>query len=344
LHELPQLIHSKWGDEMGYERERQVAIAALTAAAQLCQRVRAEKEWSTLSKADCSPVTVADFGAQAIICQMIATAFPMDAIVAEEDAALLAQPDQAQQLQRVTDQVRWVMPAATPAAVLTWIKQGTATVGDRFWTLDPIDGTKGFLRGDHYAIALALIEAGEVKMGLLACPALAVAGVSAIGTLFIAVRGQGTMMRPLCNPSMVEHPVTAIMQRQQRLAESVEGGHGNPSLQRRIAAMVGLKLPSLQMDSQAKYGALACGQAILYLRLPWTAQPDYQENIWDHAAGAIVVEEAGGQVTDMNGQPLDFTQGSKLVANRGIVASCGVIHTAVLRAVANCAQESGETS
>jgi 3'(2'), 5'-bisphosphate nucleotidase len=43
---------------------------------------------------------------------------------------------------------------------------------DRYWTLDPIDGTKGFLRGDQYAIALALVEHGEVVLGVLGCPNL----------------------------------------------------------------------------------------------------------------------------------------------------------------------------
>jgi 3'(2'), 5'-bisphosphate nucleotidase len=86
------------------------------------------------------------------------------------------------------------------------------------------------------------------------------------------------------------------------------------------------------MDSQAKYGAVARGEANLYLRLPWAELPDYRENIWDHAAGAIVVEEAGGRVTDIHGRPLDFV-GTKLTSNRGIVASNRTLHEAVLRAL-----------
>jgi 3'(2'), 5'-bisphosphate nucleotidase len=46
------------------------------------------------------------------------------------------------------------------------------SLAERFWALDPIDGTKGFLRGDQYAIALALVENREVKLGVLACPNL----------------------------------------------------------------------------------------------------------------------------------------------------------------------------
>ncbi|MGB7415640.1 MAG: inositol monophosphatase family protein, partial [Thermosynechococcaceae cyanobacterium] len=81
------------------------------------------------------------------------------------------------------------------------------------------------------------------------------------------------------------------------------------------------------------YGAVASGSAALYLRLPSPKSPDYREKIWDHAAGTIVVEEAGGRVTDMHGKPLDFSQGAKLVDNRGVIVSNGLIHDQVLAAL-----------
>jgi 3'(2'), 5'-bisphosphate nucleotidase len=105
-----------------------VAIATVTAAAQLCQRVRRGQELMTLSKSDRSPVTVADLGAQAIICQAIAEAFPADAIVAEDHAVLLAQLEMAQLLQQVANQARAVMPRAAAA----WINCGMEAVGKRF--------------------------------------------------------------------------------------------------------------------------------------------------------------------------------------------------------------------
>ena len=60
----------------------------------------------------------------------------------------------------------------------------------------------------------------------------------------------------------------------------------------------------------------------------------YIENIWDHAAGAIIVAEAGGKVTDIFGRNLDFSKGRKLTGNKGIIASNGTIHSAVIKAVA----------
>lgn len=282
---------------MAYEREKQVAIAAATSAASLCEQVRKYSSLAAIEKQDRSPVTIADLGAQAVICRAIALAFPTDAIVAEEDASLLRQPAMAECLDAVTTYVRAEVPDATPEAVTTWIDRGQGNVGSRYWTLDPIDGTKGYLRGDQYAIALALIEAGEVKLGVMACPALPVAATQPDGergVLFVAVRGQGTTLISLeDSSSKVVHVVSGEDISYLPSTESVESRHGNLPLQRAIAQAVGLSAPPLQMDSQAKYGAVARGEAALYLRLPWAEFPDYRENIWDHAAGAIVVEEAG---------------------------------------------------
>jgi 3'(2'), 5'-bisphosphate nucleotidase len=158
----------------------------------------------------------------------------------------------------------------------------------------------------------------------LACPAFEE------GCLFVAIRGQGTQRISLQTGEIERLNRSAIF----RLTESVELSHGNPELQRAIAKSVGLTAPSLQIDSQAKYGAIASGHAVLYMRLPWLEKPDYRENIWDHAAGAIVIEESGGCVTDMDGNPLNFSLAAQLIENRGIVASRGDIHAKVLASIA----------
>jgi 3'(2'), 5'-bisphosphate nucleotidase len=87
------------------------------------------------------------------------------------------------------------------------------------------------------------------------------------------------------------------------------------------------------MDSQAKYGILARGEVTLYLRVPSSAEPGYTENIWDHAAGSIIAEEAGGRVTDISGRPLDFSSGIKMEKNRGVLVSNGILHEVVLKAL-----------
>lgn len=318
---------------MAYEKERAIAVEAVMMAAKLCEAVRRDMVPEAMEKSDKSPVTVADYGSQAIICRALASAFPNDPVVGEEDAAELRTPEMAERLQQVTDFIKDVLDEAEPDAVTQWIDHGNGSTANRFWTLDPIDGTKGFLRGDQYAIALALIEDGDLKVGILGCPALAF-GDDAPGLLFTAVRGEGTTMQSLqggeAKQVQVVQPGDAA---RLRFVESVEASHGNQEQQQAVAKAAGISQASVRMDSQAKYGAVAAGEAALYLRLPSPKYPDYREKIWDHAAGAIVVEEAGGKVTDMHGKPLDFYSAAKMMDNRGVVVSNGEIHTSVLSAL-----------
>lgn len=322
---------------MDYTREKEVALAAVTRAAALCSAVRAEMVGSSfVQKGDNSPVTIADWGAQALVCHALSQAFPHDAIVAEEDAAALRAPANAATLEQVTRYVQESEPMATSAIVCDWIDAGGKAVASRYWTLDPIDGTKGFLRNDQYAVALALVVDGEVKVGVLGCPALPLQldrPSAELGALFVAVRGEGAEMLPLTGGAAVPLHV-ATSGATVRFVESVEAAHGNQELQQRIAQAAGITQPSVRMDSQAKYGIVARGEAVLYLRLTSPKTPDYRENIWDHAAGTIIVEEAGGRVSDMYGKPLDFAAGAKMQDNRGVVVSNGVIHAAVIEALA----------
>ncbi|MEM8544699.1 MAG: inositol monophosphatase family protein, partial [Cyanobacteria bacterium P01_H01_bin.119] len=183
---------------MAYTQEKQVAVEAAIAAAKLCQQVRLTITPEAIEKKDKSPVTIADLGAQALICRALAAAFPNDPVVGEEDAAMLRQPEMAEKLSQVQKYVDAIAPGATADQVIDWIDHGNGQVSDRYWTLDPIDGTKGFLRQDQYAVALALVEKGDIKVGVLACPALTFAGSA--GTLFVAVRGEGAAQMALDSP------------------------------------------------------------------------------------------------------------------------------------------------
>ena len=89
--------------------------------------------------------------------------------------------------------------------------------------------------------------------------------------------------------------------------ESVEAAHAAHSVQAGIASRLGITAPSFRIDSQCKYAVVARGEASIYLRLP--RDTSYREKVWDHAAGALVLEEAGGRVSDLDGRPLDFSRG-----------------------------------
>ncbi|MGH7472824.1 MAG: inositol monophosphatase family protein, partial [Candidatus Methylomirabilales bacterium] len=204
-----------------------------------------------------------------------------------------------------------------------------------YWALDPIDGTTGFLRGDQYAVALALIEDGEVVLGVLGCPNLPLdtghpGGRK--GFLFSAVKGHGTTMQWIDDPTERRIAVTEVTDpAAASFCESVEDSHSSHRNAARVASLLGMAVPPLRIDSQCKYAVLARGDVSVYLRLP--TQADYEEKNWDHAAGWIIVKEAGGEVSDIQGQPLDFSLGRTLGRNRGVVATNGTLHPQVVAAV-----------
>jgi 3'(2'), 5'-bisphosphate nucleotidase len=114
---------------------------------------------------------------------------------------------------------------------------------------------------------------------------------------------------------------------------SFEAGHTNVSQIDEFAAALGIQAEPVRMDSQAKYAVLAAGGGELILRLLSPKAPDYKEKIWDQAAGALIVEEAGGRVSDLHGKALDFTAGRTLKHNRGILVSNGWLHEPALAAL-----------
>lgn len=317
-------------------QEREVGLAAVGAAARLCEQVRQTMVKSgaqKLDKEDRSPVTVADFGAQALVCRRIRTVFPDDRIVGEEDSSMLRLAEHAPQLEAVCRFVREEEPDADAAAVLKWIDEGHGEPGGRYWILDPIDGTKGFLRQDQYAIALALIEDGAVQWGFLACPVLQHGAQT--GAIFVAQRGHGTMGYTLDGRATGPVHVSDIAEPMHaRLAESVESAHTNRGLSTQLQEALGIGREPVRMDSQAKYSAVASGAAEIYLRSPNPRTPDYRENIWDHAAGWLVVAESGGRVSDVYGRALDWSRGRRLENNIGVVATNGRLHDMVIEALA----------
>ena len=322
-----------------WSNEEQAAVHSVRAASAVCQVIQKRLvRPETLEKKDKSPVTVADFASQAVVCAHLIEAFPRDLMIGEEDAAELREEAQAQVRRTVVEHVGTALRRpVSDDDVLSWIDHGAsvaavATRSRRYWTLDPIDGTKGFLRAEQYAVALALIEDGQVVLGVLGCPNFPINGST--GALLVASRGNGARITPLADPSADGLPLRVSPLKDSahlRFCESVESGHSDQDQSAKIARLLKITTPPLRMDSQAKYAAVARGDAHVYLRLPTRA--DYQEKIWDHAAGFLVVEEAGGRVSDITGKPLDFSLGATLASNRGVVATSGGIHNEVIKAI-----------
>jgi 3'-phosphoadenosine 5'-phosphosulfate (PAPS) 3'-phosphatase len=251
----------------------------------------------------------------------------------------------------------------------------------RHWILDPIDGTKGFVAGRQYAVALALMDRGDVALGVLGCPNMPWAPVprTAVeiptarpGVLFAAHRDSGCVVAPLDrldplanvvttaepferrvdpddavfpNASDAETPAAAGKNRprfvrarrtvrgadacyMESWGDSVVADHGGTA---RLAAALRITRAPVRIDSMAKYGALARGDADVYLRFP---PASYREKVWDHAAGVAVVRAAGGVVTDGAGNELDFARGRFLEIEDGIVgAATEELHAELLKAI-----------
>jgi len=316
-----------------FHRELQVAISAVRQASLICRSVQAAITDEVLEKQDKSPVTVADFSSQAVICRAINAAFPEDPIIGEEDAGELRQTENHEFLEKIVTELSAAGISESNAEnACRWIDQGGAKeYSSRFWTLDPIDGTKGFLRKEQYAVSLALIIDGKIVVGVLGCPNLPhPINESIKGTIYYSVANQGAFAIPL-DQAQVAVPIrvtTTSDFSQSRFCESVESGHSSHGLSQQVAENLGIQKEPRRLDSQAKYAVVAQGDADIYMRLP--TRVGYREKIWDHAAGVLLVEEAGGTVTDINGKPLELNHGYELTDNQGVIVTNGPLHSGLI--------------
>ncbi len=318
--------------------ELKFALEAVREAAQAAQLVRSRMDVKGIEKRDLSPVTVADYACQALVARRLHRAFPDAVLVGEEDAGDLRGEGDGGTLGQVTKFVGEFEEAAGPDEVCDWIDRGNGEPGDCFWTLDPIDGTKGYLRGEQYAVALALIENGKVRLGVLGCPELGEdcrLGKDATGVIVAAVAGEGAWRARLgAGDDFTPIGVSSCTDvAEARMLSSVEAAHTNLGQVGQLSELLGLEADPVCLDSQAKYAVLSSGGGELLVRFLSASKPDYKEKIWDQAAGAIVLEEAGGRVSDLEGRALDFAQGRTLARNRGICASNGVLHEKALEAI-----------
>ncbi|KAF8011847.1 hypothetical protein BT93_I0087 [Corymbia citriodora subsp. variegata] len=342
---------------MSYDKELTAARKAASLAASLCQKVQkallqSDVQW----KSDRTPVTVADYGSQAIVSFVLERELSDEplSLVAEEDTGDLCKDSGKDTLQRITKLVNETIAndgsygacTLSPEDVLRAIDSGRSEGGSfgRHWVLDPIDGTKGFVRGDQYAVALALLHNGKAVLGVLACPNLPLASIAgnapseyAVGCLFYAQVGSGTFMQSLDGSSPVKVHVSDIGNSEDAsFFEPFEKAHSMQELTSAIARKLGVKAPPVRIDSQAKYGALSRGDGEMYFRFP---RKGYREKIWDHAAGCIVVTEAGGVVIDAAGRPLDFSKGEHLDSDTGIIATNRKLMPSILKAVRESLEE-----
>ncbi|KAG5658801.1 hypothetical protein KAF25_007354 [Fusarium avenaceum] len=336
-----------------YTRERQIAELAVLRASILTKRVQSTV--SGISKADDSPVTAADFAAQVVLISALRSAFPGDTFVGEEDSSALRDDDALKQrvwelasgahLENPKDEALLASPKDIDELleVIDLGGKGQGGKTGRFWVMDPIDGTATFLKGEQYAVSLALIEDGREVVGVLGCanlkPVDGKVSESAIdkeglGLMLTAVRGQGTTIRkmdfsglqssqPLDSISKASTPADA------QIINYSTGSSSRHDLIGKLASSFGAKFPNIELySSHIRYAALLVGGGDFQLRVP--SSSDVHMWIWDHAGAQLTVTEAGGKVTDLDGKEMDFGVGRDLNRNNGLLAARQGIHGAVL--------------
>jgi 3'(2'), 5'-bisphosphate nucleotidase len=309
----------------------------------------------TQTKRDASPVTIADYATQAIVLQELKRYFPEDIFLAEESSDDLRDAQTSgdvmvSQIQELTgiESRSGLFNAIDIGQSYRLYQKGQSEFNlppSRLWCLDPIDGTKGFLRKGQYCVALALLECGVPTIGVLACPNLNNNEDGVVGCIFVALKGKGCYQIGMdeSSSSSYFHRLgyrndVAIFEdaRKARFCVAVEQGFNDP--EGTTLAMGAILHGGLndngeirhcsRMDSQVKYGVIARGDAEFYVRLP----KSHKDNIWDVAAGALCLEEVGGKVTDTIGMPLDFTYGAKLPTVGILGARTEALHDVLLQA------------
>lgn len=218
-----------------------------------------ERDFSVLAKTDASPVTEADWRAEALITPALQVLLPGVPVLAEEAAAA----------------------GLAPAA---------AGLGERFWLVDPLDGTREFVqRNGEFTVNVALIEQGRPVLGVVLAPALGqlYAGAAGLGAFTQFGSDAGTRRAIECRRPPAEG-LTVLASR----------SHGDQAaLNAFLADQPVARIR--QAGSSLKLCLLAAGEADLYPRFGRTME-------WDIAAGQAVLEAAGGRVEDLQGQPLRY--------------------------------------
>ena len=230
----------------------QDVVEIARAAGDLIMQVYAT-DFAVRGKDDASPVTEADERAEALIIEALRRLAPAIPIVAEEMVASGQVPQ----------------------------------IGDRFWLVDPLDGTKEFIsRNGEFTVNIALVEQGEPVLGVVYAPAL--------GRMFSGVSGQGAQVddgagpRPLHVRAVPAQGLTVVASRSHGDAAALDAFLAG----RTVAALV-------NAGSSLKLCLVAAGEADIYPRLGRTME-------WDIAAGHAVLRAAGGGVTRLDGSALKY--------------------------------------
>jgi 3'(2'), 5'-bisphosphate nucleotidase len=338
-----------------FSQELLIAELAVQRASVLTKSIQSAVNKGELSKTDSTPVTIADFAAQALLISAIHHAFPEDKLIGEEDADALRTDKNLQQ--RVwelvssthLDDAESESMLASPTSVEEMLEfidlggRGTGGRKGRVWMMDPIDGTKTFLHGQQYAVALALVEDGEEKVGVLGCPNFSLetgrvdeksVDEKGLGLMLSAVKGEGAVMRPMRTGSLqAALPIEMSKDKELKDLNFVDCATSQSldlEKHRQVAEIIGASWPGMDLfSSQVRYGALIVGGGDVMLRIH--KRRNKVSSVWDHAGGQLIFREVGGKITDLDGKEIEFGTGRKLDVDVGMVAAKEWVHARILQ-------------
>ncbi|KAK3293104.1 uncharacterized protein B0H64DRAFT_345356 [Chaetomium fimeti] len=230
--------------------------------------------------------------------------------------------------------------------------QGGVVGGRRVWCLDPIDGTSAYMQGGQYAISLALLEGGREVVGVLGCPNWRFeAGVpvgkwkvrehgvdeEGMGLLLSAVRGQGASVRPMGRGVLREARRIdrgrgkAVDLRDLHFVDSEKSPATLTEKVKEMAGIVGAEYRGTNLySSHMRYAAMVLGGRE-FVQLRWPKPGKSAWSCWDHAGSQLIYTESGaGKVTDLSGNPVDFSTGNKLSRSWGVITADESIHGKIL--------------
>lgn len=347
------------------------------------------------TKSDASEVTVADFASQAVLIHAIHSVFPDDVFIAEEGiemlkndkdlcdrvweliigagqlsaiSALSALSGNGSGSSEIDGSASVAVGLRLPASkeeMLSAIDLGSRgglvdsnAKSARTWILDPIDGTKTYIRAQQYAVCLCLVDHGVQQVAVLGCPNLradidissgrvqveeSLVDLRLEGGLVVsALSGQGTYISDMAAPSdripleqwlssqqvltKTTRPATANDEKQMPLqfTDSRASPHVSPVLHDRVFASFGQSKAHNLWSMQMKYIALTLRAANTDVLIRVPPDESYHASIWDHAGGQLLLTESGGALTDATGQEFRLDGCTrKLVDNWGVCAVRG---------------------
>ncbi|MBC7813512.1 MAG: hypothetical protein H7175_20305 [Burkholderiales bacterium] len=308
-------------------------LEAVRQSASLC-RVVQQTQIVSGAKVGAEPVTIADYGTQAILCRAISRAFPDDAVIAEEQSAQFTRLFSSEQRAHVAGLVSVALgETVSEADLVRWLDHGQDRKAARTWIIDPIDGTSSFQKLKRYTIAIGFTVDGRAVEGILGAPGHP--SGDDLGALFYtADEGRSAYAEPLGGGQARQIRISDTFDLGAlTLVQSPGASRGEQDTAGQVRRAAGISVLSYieWPDSQNKYLTLATGDADLLMYVAYG--PSMNFKVWDHAAGVALVEAAGGVVTDLDGSPIDFGQGNTLSGNAGIIAANPYIHGQVLQAV-----------